>query len=165
MTAQPARIGSELRTIELRVQELTAETFELYGTVSKVGQSARLDFEGPVSMCEVRVEPIPLVVDFLARHVRTTQTYVPLGGRASVLVVAPPGDLADPKALPDLTRLAAFRLDGYRAVTLHEGTWHRTPMVEGEPAHFIVVDRLDTLEDLDLVDLKFNLGAEISIQL
>jgi len=164
MTAQPARIGAEIRTIELWVQELTSAGFEPYGTVSTVGASARLDFEGPVSVCEVRVEPIPLVVDFLARHVRTTQTYVPLGGRESTLIVAPPSDLTDPKALPDLTRLAAFRLDGSRAVTLHKGTWHRAPMVDGEAAHFIVLDRLDTLEDLDLVDLRFNLGAEITIK-
>jgi ureidoglycolate lyase len=163
MTAQPARIGSEIRTIELVVQELTPSAFAPYGVVSNAGVSTRLDFEGPVNLCEVLVEPLPLHVDFLARHVRTTQTYVPLGARESILVVAPASDLSDAKALPDLTRLAAFRLDGFRAVTLHKGTWHRTPMVDGQAAHFIVVDRLDTLDDLDLVDLKVNLGAEISI--
>jgi ureidoglycolate lyase len=163
MTAQPARIGSEIRTIELVVQELTPAAFAPYGVVSNAGVTTKLDFGGPVSLCEVLVEPRPLYVDFLARHVRTTQTYVPLGGRTSILVVAPPSDLSDPKALPDLTRVAAFALDGCRAVTLHQGTWHRTPMVDGHPAHFIVVDRLDTLDDLDLVDLKLNLGADISI--
>jgi ureidoglycolate lyase len=131
--------------------------------VSNAGVSTRLDFNGPVSLSEVRVEPRPLYVDFLARHVRTTQTYVPLGGRDSILVVAPPSELSDANALPDLTRLAAFRLDGCRAVTLHHGTWHRTPMVAGEPAHFIVVDRLDTLDDLDLVDLRLNLGVDVAI--
>jgi ureidoglycolate lyase len=165
MTAQPARIGSEVRTVELVVQELTAEDFAPFGVVSNPGVTARLELGGPVAITEVRVEPRPLSVDFLARHVRTTQTYVPLGGRSAVLVVAPPSDLSDPKALPDLTRLAAFRLDGSRAVTLHKGTWHRTPIVDGEAAHFIVLDRVDTLEDLDLVDLRMNLGADVSILL
>jgi ureidoglycolate lyase len=164
MTAQPARISSEVRTIEIRSQELTPEAFAPYGVVSTAGRSAKLDFGGPANVAQVCVEPRPFYLDFLARHIHTAQMYVPLDGRESVLVVAPPSDLADPKALPDLTRVAAFRLDGSRAVTLHRGTWHRTPFVDAAAAHFIVIDRLDTLEDLDLVDLKLNLSAEISIR-
>jgi len=164
MTAKPARISTEIRTIELRAQELTPDAFAPYGTVSLAGRSDTLDLGGPANVAQVCVEPRSFYIDFLARHIHSQQMYVPLGGRESILVVAPPSDLSDPKAVPDLDRVAAFRLDGTRAITLHRGTWHRTPLVAGSAAHFIVVDRLDTLEDLDLVDLKVNLDAEISVR-
>ena len=165
MTAKPAPIVPDFRTIEIPVLELTPEAFAPYGEVSRPRARMRLDFaSGAPSLCEVRVEPIPLHLDFMARHVNTTQTFVPLAGSRAVLVVAPPSDLSDPHALPDLRRLAAFLLDGSRAVTLGRGAWHRTPFPVGGPAHFLVLDREGTLDDLDLVDLKGNCGAEITVR-
>jgi len=166
MTAKPARLDADVRTIQVPVQELTAEAFAPYGEVSSPRTGFRLDFSGDaMTLCEVLIEKRPLHLDFLARHVRSTQTYIPLRGHESIIVVAPPSDLADSKALPDLTQLAAFRVTGECAVNLHKGTWHRSPLPLGDNAHFIVIDREGTLEDLDLVDLRVNLGAAIEIDL
>ncbi len=165
-SVKPARVDEDIRSIRLAVRELTREAFAPYGEVSSPTAGFRLDFaEQRASFCHVRIERRPPRLLFFARHLFTTQAYVPLGGAESVLVVAPPSDLLDPEALPDLTRAAAFRLRGDAAVNLHRGTWHRTPLPLGPSADFMVLDREGTLDDLDLVDLRLNLGAVVEIDL
>ncbi len=165
-TAKPARLESDVTVLRLAVQELTAEAFAPFGDVSDPARGFRLDFSNQTaSFCHVRIEYRPLHLYFFARHLYTTQSYVPLGGSESILVVAPPSDLADPEALPDLTHAAAFLLRGDRAVNLHRGTWHRTPMPLGSSADYMVLDREGTLDDLDLVDLRTNLGVTFEIDL
>jgi ureidoglycolate lyase len=165
-SAKPARLDADTRILRLPVRELTAEAFAPYGEVSEPASGFRLDFSTqPASFCHVRIEHRPLHLYFFARHLYSTQAYVPLGGSPSVLVVAPPSDLSDADALPDLTRAAAFRLDGGRAINLNRGTWHRTPMPIDSWADFMVLDREGTLDDLDLVDLRANLGATIDVDL
>jgi ureidoglycolate lyase len=165
-SAKPARLDADIRILRLPVQELTAEAFAPYGEVSAPAGGFRLDFSGQAaSFCHVRIEHRPLHLYFFARHLHSTQAYVPLGAAESVLVVAPPADLQDPDALPDLTRAAAFRLTGDRAVNLYRGTWHRTPMPTASVADFLVLDREGTLDDLDLVDLRVGLGTTIEVDL
>ena len=164
-SARPARLD-DIRVLRLTVQDLTPEAFAPYGDVSTPTSSFRLDFSNqPASFCLVLIEYRPLHLLFFARHLYTTQAYVPLGRAESVLVVAPPSDLLDAEAVPDLTRAAAFRLTGDAAINLHRGTWHRTPMPLGASADFMVLDREGTLDDLDLVDLCHNLGVTIEIDL
>jgi ureidoglycolate lyase len=165
-SAIQARTEEDLRTVPLEVQELTPEAFAPYGEVSSPSTGFTLDFSGQkASLCHVRIEARPLKLLFFARHLYTTQAYVPLASAQSVLVVAPPSDLTDPEALPDLTRAAAFLLRGDCAVNLHRGTWHRTPIPLGASADFLVLDREGTLDDLDLVDLGRNLASVIEIVL
>jgi ureidoglycolate lyase len=164
-SVKPARLEEDVRTLRLQVRELTAEAFAPYGEVSEPASGFTLDFSRqPASFCHVRIERRPLHLYFFARHLHTTQAYVPIGGSPSVLVVAPPSDLLDPEALPDLARAAAFRLEPGRAVNLRRGTWHRTPMPLGEWADFMVLDREGTLDDLDLVDLRTNLSATVELE-
>lgn len=165
-SVKPARSGEDVRSIRLAVRELTPEAFAPYGEVSCPTSGFRLDFaEQRASFCHVRIEARPMRLFFLARHLFTTQAYVPIGAAESVLVVAPPSDLLDPEALPDLTRAAAFRLRGDAAINLHRGTWHRTPLPLEQSADFMVLDREGTLDDLDLVDLRANLGAIVEMDL
>src|SRR6185369_15104592 len=110
-SAKPARLDPDIRILRLTVQELTAEAFAPYGEISAPASGFRLDFSSqPASFCHVRIEHRPLHLYFFARHLYSTQAYVPLGAAESVLVVAPAADVSDPDALPDLTRAAAFRL-------------------------------------------------------
>ena len=161
-----ARIEADLRIVALEVQELTPETFAPYGEVSSPTSGFSLDFSGQkASFCHVRIDARPLKLLFFARHLHTTQAYVPLASGESILVVAPPSDLTDPEAIPDLARAAAFRLRGDRAVNLHRGTWHRTPIPLGASCDFLVLDREGTLDDLDLVDLGRNLATVVEIVL
>jgi ureidoglycolate hydrolase len=164
MTAKPAR--ADLRILNVLIQDLTAEAFGPYGEISQPAVALALDFDGrPASICEVRFEHEPFRINFLARHLRTTQTYVPLGSSESILVVAPPSESEERDALPDLTRIAAFRLTGDHAVNLRRGTWHRHPFPVAGTASFVVLDAEGTLDDIDLVNLELNLGASISIGL
>ena len=164
-SAKPVRLEADVHAVELPIQDLTPEAFSAYGEVSAPAGRFRLDFSGETaSFCHVRIEQRPLHLYFFARHLHTTQAYVPIGGAPSVLVVAPPSDVSDADALPDLTRAAAFRLEPGRAINLHRGTWHRTPMPLGEASEFMVLDREGTLDDLDLVDLRTNLGATVEIE-
>lgn len=163
---KPARIEDDVRIVRIPVQILTAEAFAPFGEVSSPTNGFRLDFRDErASFCHVHITARPLRMLFLARHLYTTQSYVPLGGAHSILVVAPPADVSDLDALPDLDRVAAFRLTGGQAINLHRGTWHRTPMPIGDSADFMVLDREGTLEDLDLVDLRSNFGAIVEIDL
>ena len=163
-SAFPARAHEDGQTVRLAVRDLTPEAFADYGEVSSPTTGFTLDFaDQKASFCHVRIEARPLHVLFFARHLYSTQAYVPLGGEESILVVAPPSALDDPEALPDLTRAAAFRLRGDAAVNLYRGTWHRTPIPLGQSADFLVLDRQGTLEDLDLVDLSSNLGVTIHV--
>jgi ureidoglycolate hydrolase len=165
-SAKPARLDADACVLKLPVRELTAEAFAPYGEVSEPASGFRLDFSNEgATFCHVRIETRPFHLYFFARHLYTTQAYVPLGADESVLVVAPPSDLLDPEALPDLTRAAAFRLTGGRAINLRRGTWHRTPMPLGPWGDFMVLDREGTLDDLDLVDLRTSLGSTVEVDL
>lgn len=164
-SVKPARLDEDVHALRLEVRELTPEAFAPYGEVSGPASGFRLDFSNePASFCHVRIDARPFHLYFFARHLHTTQSYVPLGGSASILVVAPPSDLLDADALPDMKQVAAFRLEPGRAINLHRGTWHRTPLPLGAWSDFMVLDREGTLDDLDLVDLRTNLGTTVELE-
>lgn len=63
-----------------------------------------------------------LAVDRLERHPFSTQLFVPMGPARYLVVVARGRHAPDPQTL------AAFIVEGPRAITYHAGTWHH-PMV------------------------------------
>ncbi len=69
----------------------------------------------PMRLGYLRSRQRPLQFSWFERHLKGTQTFIPLGGAPSVFAVAEPKDLDDPNALPDLTSMRAFVMDG-RAV-------------------------------------------------
>lgn len=153
-----------IRTICLRVQPLDQESFAPYGEI--IGERGEIPVDldgGALTVIAQTVEPRPLSFDFLGRHQRTEQVFVPLGGATSILAVAAPS--AADSALPEIDRMAAFLLDGKQAVKLYRGTWYASAFPLGEQATFIVLDRQGTLEeDYDLRDLKTSLGIVVEIQ-
>ena len=118
----------------------------------------------PMRLGYLSPKPRPLVVSWFERHVKGTQSFVPLGGRASILVVAGPSRLDDPSDLPELTSVHAFYLDGSVGVNLHPGTWHWTPFPVFDRADFIILVRTDVRDDdLNFVDLELRLDTKICI--
>jgi ureidoglycolate lyase len=83
----------------------------------------------------------------LERHRLGTQTFVPLGGAAFVLLVALGGDA------PDEATLAAFHVAGHQAVTLHAGTWHHG-LIAPQGGDFVVIERRAADEDCELARLE-----------
>ncbi len=153
-----------IRTICLTVQPMTEEMFAPYGEIIGKRGDVEIDLDGgAVNLVAQTVEARPLTFDFLGRHQRTEQVFVPLGGTQSIIAVAPPS--TDNPALPDIKRMAAFLVDGACAFKLHRGAWHASAFPLDESASFLVLDREGTLEeDYDLRDLKTSLGVVVEIQ-
>jgi len=112
----------------------------------------------------LRSRAVPPKLYWLERHLKGTQAYIPLGGQRSILPVAPPKDLEDDDAVPDVNEIRAFLLDGTRGVNLSVGTWHWTPIPLRESADFIMLVRQNAAqEDLNFVDLCVRLNAAVEI--
>jgi ureidoglycolate lyase len=90
------------------------------------------------------VQPRPLEIDYLERHFKHTQTFIPLGGRPFVAVFGAPND----EELPDLDRLEAFRFDGSSGFCMHVGTWHEFPFALEPDTQMVIVLRNETTRDL-----------------
>jgi ureidoglycolate lyase len=153
-----------IRTITLEVQPMTPEAFAPYGVLIGKYGAVDLDLDGGVASVAVqRVEARPRTFDFLGRHQRTEQVFIPLGGAKSIIAVAAPS--AKHEDLPDVRRMAAFLSDASCAFKLHRGTWHATAFPLMERASFVVIDRQGTLDqDFDLRDLKTTLGVVVEIR-
>ena len=82
----------------------------------------------------------------LERHRLGTQTFVPMGGVAYVVLVAL-GDTA-----PDPATLAAFSVSGTQAVTLRAGTWHHG-LIALQAGDFIVIERQAAAVDCEFATL------------
>ena len=125
------------RTVEVAVEPLSAAAFEPFGSIIGGGSGppaldwgtlqtwmAPFDVDGPTQMTLCRYHREPVEWSQMERHLAVTQAFLPLGGVASVMVVAPPTDPADRTALPPPESVRAFRMDGRAGVVLHRGTWH-----------------------------------------
>jgi ureidoglycolate hydrolase len=121
------------RLVEVAVEPLCPSTFAPFGTiVGAVGGSPALDWgtlqtwmapfdvDGPTQMTLCRYHREPVEWSQMERHLGVTQAFLPLGGVASIMVVAPGSDPADRTALPPPDRVRAFHM----GVVLHRGTWH-----------------------------------------
>lgn len=90
------------------------------------------------------VQPRPLEVDYLERHFKHTQTFIPLGGKPFVAVLGTPCD----GEMPDLETLEAFRFDGRSAFCMHVGTWHEFPFALESDTQLLVILRNETTRNL-----------------
>lgn len=90
------------------------------------------------------VQPRPLEVDYLERHFKHTQTFIPLGGKPFVAVLGAPSD----GEMPDLDGLEAFRFDGRSAFCMHVGTWHEFPFALESDTQLLVILRNETTRNL-----------------
>lgn len=100
------------------------------------------------------------------RHMKGTQTLIPVGTGKSVFPVAPANAPSNDSGLPDPGQVRAFILDGSCAVSIHPGTWHWTPFPLGAPCDFIYLVREQVVEDdLNFIDTIARLGVELEVEL
>jgi ureidoglycolate hydrolase len=118
------------------------------------------DFEGTATFGMVKTKAGGMAVPLLERHLRTSETLVPLD-EDIVLVLAEPTS----GSLPDLDNAAAFLVRRGQAVTLKRGTWHYIPLVpSGNAARTMVVFRRGTpSEDLEVKELQPELGTSLRV--
>jgi ureidoglycolate lyase len=83
-------------------------------------------------------------VQYIERHFKHTQMFIPLGGKPFVAVMAPPTD----GEMPNLDEIRAFYFDGTAGFAMHIGTWHEFPFAIGDNTNVIVVLRGETTRDL-----------------
>jgi ureidoglycolate lyase len=107
----------------------------------------------------------PLEVGWFERHLRGTQSFLPLGGGRSLFVLVPPNDPFDSPAPPRLEDARAFVLDGSVGINLKLGTWHWTPFPLTEGASFAILVRRDAAaDDLNMIDLVAVHGRRIVVE-
>ena len=160
----------------LSVQPLSAAAFAPFGTVVEVpagatgrpingGTSQRFDLLADMALAAEGGRPVlalfraqarrfPHAVNELESHALGSQTFVPLGQRRFVLVVAPAA------AEPDLGALAAFITDGAQGVVLAPGTWHHA-LLAVDAGDFVVVERAAQAVDCDVV--RWEAGVRVVI--
>jgi len=148
-------------------QPLTAQAFAPYGTVLAFpgaagrpingGNAERFDLvedlqlgaEGGrpmLALFRAQARRFPHEVTEMERHALGSQSFVPLGARRFVIVVAPAGNA------PEAEALAAFATDGLQGVTLAPGTWHHA-LLAVDAGDFVVVERAAANVDCDLCAL------------
>jgi ureidoglycolate lyase len=87
-------------------------------------------------------------VRYLERHFQHTQTFIPLGGKPFVMVLAPPSE----EDAPDLKAARAFRFSGDQGFALHLRTWHEFPFALSNDTNIVVVLSSQTGYDLATKD-------------
>jgi ureidoglycolate lyase len=140
------------RIVDIPIEPLSEAAFAPFGAV--VGALAappvfragamdtwRAPFEvdGPMQMTFNRYQRQPLAFSKLERHLAVTQAFLPIGGAASIMVVAPRTDQADPNAAPSPDAVRAFRLDGDKGVVLWRGVWHALARFPVDAPHVDIV--------------------------
>ncbi len=102
----------------------------------------------------------PFVCKVLERHLLTSQSFIPIKGCCSLMVLAP----ATKGPLPDLSKIIAVIFDGTEGINIKKGTWHSAPFAISKESNFVMVGRKGTLmDDLYLVDLEKNFNIKYQI--
>ena len=162
------------QSIELSVEPLTAEAFEVFGTVIPPTEDgvafgpadAQLDLgSGTPRFYAMRIPGRGLEVERITRHRLCTQALASVGGHPWVMAVAPPLDLDVADAAPTLDHIKAFLIPGHVAVMLHKGTWHAGPLFPtGSELSFFNLELADTnVVDHHTVDLRQTYGSSLRL--
>lgn len=124
-----ARFGTLIGAATGATPIMQFEGVDVYG-----GIPFRLDGTPELIVCNLPRRPFQ--VGLMERHFRHTQTYLPLNGKAFVMVVGPPGH----DDMPALDGLQAFLFRDGCGIALAEGVWHEFPMaIEDDTAIAVIL--------------------------
>ncbi|CAF0754617.1 unnamed protein product [Adineta steineri] len=150
---------------KLKVEPLTKEAFAPFGDVIETDQRpfrvinngsthryhalAQVETAYPadgdraiISIFRAQTTKMPFTIRMLERHPLGSQAFVPLLGRTSLVVVAPPTDSSINNDKPQLNLIRAFITNGKQGINYSRGTWHHPVLAIGdEDDEFLVVDR------------------------
>lgn len=144
--------------------DVPIERVDNFDVLDYWGQIANISQE-PMRFGYLRPKKRALEVSWLERHVKGTQTFIPIGGNESIITVGKANNNNDPEALPILTSIKAFYLKGDKGVNLSPGTWHWTPFPINSISDFIILVRTNVKDDdLNFVDLEKRLNVKILIK-
>jgi ureidoglycolate lyase len=105
----------------------------------------------------------PLRCDHLNAHHKATQALIALGGKPTVVVVAP-GSL-DFSSVDHLEHVRAFVCDGTAGVNLALGTWHWGPYPITDHVDLVNVQGAGFADDNEVAHLERDLGVVVEVVL
>jgi ureidoglycolate lyase len=130
------------KIVTIKAQPLTAQAFAPFGVVLSAEGRERLpvntygdrldlyresfETDQPIEWFIAHFRTREFTALFLERHHLLTQTFIPLGGKAFMTVVAPK-DATLMDEMPALEQVRAFVVPGDAAIQLHRSTWHENP--------------------------------------
>lgn len=129
----------------LRHYPINAGTTERYHDLARLEAGA----EGRLIVSIFRAQPraLPFAVTMMERHPLSSQAFVPLSGRAYLVVVAPPG------AAPTAQTLRLFRAGAGQGINYAPGVWHHPLLALEAVSDFLVLDRSGPGSNCDEVTL------------
>lgn len=151
-------------TFTVKAEPLTREAFAPFGQVIDTGDMVMELRDGEEFMLNVlSYDRYPLVVDHLNRHHKATQALVALGGRPTLLVVAP--QEFDFTTTDHLEHVRAFICDGTAGVNLSLATWHWGPAPLMDHVDLVNVQGKGFLNDNEVAYLERDLGVLVTVEL
>jgi ureidoglycolate lyase len=118
------------------------------GTTQRHSDLASLDLRAPgcdprIGIYVARARAFPLTIAKLERHRQASQVFIPMGGHAFVVVVAPGGES------PEWEGLHAFVTGPGQAIALRRGCWHHGLVALGDGDRFAVIEGGNYREDTE----------------
>ena len=147
---------------EISVEQATPKTVAPFGQLLGIHEQAKplpvAFYDGKVSVYApvtfesdeetmltlASVDRREMQVQWMERHFKHTQTFIPLEGKPFVVVLAPPTE----NDLPDLEQARALLFDGSSGFTMKVGTWHEFPFALVDQSNVIVILRRETTQNL-----------------
>jgi ureidoglycolate lyase len=153
---------SEFFTV--KAEPLTREAFAPFGQVIDTGDMIMELRDGEEFALNVlSYDRYPLECDHLNRHHKATQALVALGGRPSLIVVAPRD--YDFTTTDHLQHVRAFICDGTAGVNLSLATWHWGPAPLMDHVDLVNVQGKGFLDDNEVAYLERDLDVLVKIEL
>jgi len=172
---QVTQASGGLTTRLFKAQVATLNNLGAYGTllepsadgVAFGGLDAQLYLsQGIPRFYLMKLKRRPMAVTRITRHLAVTQALVSLNGKRWYVLLAPPDEPDNARALPDINRLAAFCITGSQALVLHRSTWHAGPYFQEDEVDFVNLELSDT-NVMDhhnaRLDVEFGMVAQIAI--
>jgi ureidoglycolate lyase len=151
-----------LREVLVEARPLTPEAYAPYGRLIGPERERLLQQEGSFTARLMTVHRVPATLTGINRHRDHSQTFVPLSGAPTVLIVAPPDVTVEGF---DPERIVAFvNRDGY-AFTFDPGTWHTEPRaLVAESCDLINIQTDVSPQHTDLLRLEEDCGVRVVLR-
>ena len=135
------------KVLQIKAEPLTADAYHPFGQVIGMDKVQMKIVNDRFRMGTITMKCQPFRITHLNRHIKSTQALIPLGGRACLVVVAPPTvDLDSPE---DLTQVKAFINDGSYGVNIDLGTWHMALLPLGSEMSMVNIQGEHAGEDTE----------------
>jgi ureidoglycolate lyase len=115
-----------------------------YAGAVSTGRQVDFQCDTRVDLTYATLKRRPLEVHYMERHAMHTQTFLPLGNKPFLAILAPPCE----DDLPNFDAIKAFRFEGDTGLCLHRGTWHEFPFPLEDDTHVLVLLSSQTSQDL-----------------